>query len=157
MSSWIEVGKTGELVKGTMKEVLIKGQEILLVRVGDNYYSSDNRCPHMGGKLSQGQLDGAVVTCPRHGSQFDVTDGKVVRWLKGTGFFTTLGKMLKSQRPIRTYPVKLKDDRIMVQIPDKAFFELLSRKMFGCIFPLGRGQLTDYFLSVHSLKLYPQV
>jgi 3-phenylpropionate/trans-cinnamate dioxygenase ferredoxin subunit len=95
MSSWIEVGKTGELAKGAMKEVLIKGQEILLVRVGDNYYASDNRCPH-------------------------VTDGNVVQWLKGTGFFTTLGKMLKSPRPIRTYPVKLEDDRIMVQIPDKA-------------------------------------
>ncbi len=117
MSSWIEVGKTGELVKEAMKEVLIKEQEILLVRVGDNYYASDNRCPHMGGKLSQGQLDGAVVTCPRHGSQFDVTDGNVVQWLKGKGLFTTLGKMLKSPRPIRTYPVKLEDDRIMVQIP----------------------------------------
>ena len=120
MSSWIEVGKTGELVKGAMKEVLIKEQEILLVRVGDNYYASDNRCPHMGGKLSRGRLDDTVVTCPRHGSQFDVTDGNVVQWLKGTGFFTTLGKMLKSPRPIRTYPVKLEDDRIMVQIQDKA-------------------------------------
>ena len=43
MSSRIEVGKTGEFVKGAMKEVLIKGQEILLVRVGDSYYASDNR------------------------------------------------------------------------------------------------------------------
>jgi len=120
MSSWVEVSKTGELVKGAMKEVLIKEQEILLVRVGDNYYASDDRCPHMGGKLSRGRLDGAVVTCPRHGSQFDVIDGNVVQWLKRTGFFATLGKMLKSPRPIRTYPVKLDDDRIMVQIPDKA-------------------------------------
>jgi len=73
----------------------------------------------MGVKLSRGRLDVAVVTCPRHGSQFDVTDVNVVRWLKGTGFFTTLGKMLKSPSPIHTYPVKLKDDRIMVQIPDR--------------------------------------
>jgi len=43
MSSWVEVGKAGELAKGAMKEVLIKEQEILLVRVGDNYYASDNR------------------------------------------------------------------------------------------------------------------
>ena len=49
MSSWIEVGKTGKLTKEAMKEVLIKGQEILLTRVGDNYYASDNRCPHMKG------------------------------------------------------------------------------------------------------------
>ncbi len=45
----------------------------LLARVGDKYYAADNRCPHMGGKLSPGKLEGTVVTCPRHGSQFDLT------------------------------------------------------------------------------------
>ena len=39
----------------------------------------------MGGKLSQGKLEGTAVTCPRHGSQFDLTDGRVVRWLKESG------------------------------------------------------------------------
>ena len=60
----------------------------------------------MGGKLSEGDLNGTVVTCPRHGSRFEVTDGTVVRWLKGTGLLATIGKMIKSPRPIRTYPLK---------------------------------------------------
>lgn len=42
----------------------VKGQEILVARVGDNYYSVDNRCPHMGGNLSKGNLEGTIVTCP---------------------------------------------------------------------------------------------
>lgn len=36
-------------------------------------------CPHAGASLSEGELDGDVVTCPRHGSQFRVTDGERVR------------------------------------------------------------------------------
>jgi nitrite reductase/ring-hydroxylating ferredoxin subunit len=38
-----------------------------------------DNCPHAGGVLSRGELDGTVVTCPEHGSQFDVTTGERVR------------------------------------------------------------------------------
>ena len=116
MSDKIEVGNSGELEDGTMKEVLIRGREVLLAKVSDKYYTADNRCPHMGGKLSQGKLEGTVVTCPRHGSQFDLTDGRVVRWLKGSGLVSMVGKALKSPRPLATYNVKVKDDRIWIEI-----------------------------------------
>lgn len=38
-----------------------------------------DRCPHAGATLSEGELDGTVLTCPRHGSQFDVCDGQRLR------------------------------------------------------------------------------
>ena len=115
MGTLIQVGTVGELVNGNMKEVMAQGREILLTRVGDRYYAADNRCPHMRGKLSQGKLEGTVVTCPRHGSQFDLHDGKVVRWLKG-GVSTLVGKLFKPPRPIATYPVKLDGDKIMLEM-----------------------------------------
>jgi 3-phenylpropionate/trans-cinnamate dioxygenase ferredoxin subunit len=115
MGNLIQVGTVGELVNGNMKEVMAQGREILLARVGDNYYAADNRCPHMGGKLSQGKLEGTVVTCPRHSSQFDLRDGKVVRWLKG-GVSTLVGKLFKPPRPIATYSVKLDGDKIMLEM-----------------------------------------
>ena len=118
MNDWLEVPESGKLARGSMKEVLVGGREILLVRSGETYYATDNRCSHMGGKLSEGDLNGTVVTCPRHGSQFDVTDGTVVRWLKGTGLLTTIGKMIKSPRPIRTYPLKMEDDQLLIQVMD---------------------------------------
>jgi 3-phenylpropionate/trans-cinnamate dioxygenase ferredoxin subunit len=118
MSTWIDVGSINEFTEGSMKEVSVKGREILLIKVQGNYYASDNRCPHMGGRLSQGRLEGVVVTCPRHGSQFNVADGRVVRWLKGAGLLTALGKMFKSPRPINSYAVHLEDDRVKVEIPD---------------------------------------
>ena len=65
MSKFTEVAKIEELKSGTMKAVIVEGREILLARVGDKYYAVDGRCPHMKGDLSQGKLEGTVVTCPR--------------------------------------------------------------------------------------------
>jgi len=112
----VEVGKTGELEDGTMKAVLAQGREILLARVSDKYYAADNRCPHLGGKLSQGKLEGTVVTCSLHGSQFDLRDGQVVRWLKGSGLISMVGRALKSPRPLDIYNVKVEDNRVWVEI-----------------------------------------
>ena len=115
MGNWIQAGTVGELDDGSMKEVTAEGRAILLARVGDRYYATDNRCPHMGGRLSQGELEGVVVTCPLHGSQFDLRDGKIVRWLKG-GALSKASKLLKPSRPIATYPVKVDGDKIMLEM-----------------------------------------
>jgi len=69
MNKFVELGKIDQLEDGAMKKVLARGHEILLAKVADKYYAGDNRCPHMGGKLSQGKLEGTVVTCPRHGGR----------------------------------------------------------------------------------------
>jgi 3-phenylpropionate/trans-cinnamate dioxygenase ferredoxin subunit len=116
MSKLIAVGKSGELADGAMKHAPTEKGEMLVARVGDKYYVADNRCPHMGGRLSQGKLEGTVVTCPLHGSQFDLKDGKVVRWLKGSGLMAKVGKVLKSPKTLTTYPVKVKDDQILIEL-----------------------------------------
>lgn len=115
MSKFIEVAKTGDLKSGTMKMVMAEGREILLVRVGDKYYAVDNRCPHMKGDLSQGKLEGTVVTCPRHGSQFDISNGQVVRWLKG-GLMSKLGSALKMSKALKVYNVRIERDRVLVEL-----------------------------------------
>ncbi|MGZ7048989.1 MAG: Rieske (2Fe-2S) protein, partial [Methanobacterium sp.] len=51
--SFVEIAATNELVDGNKKMVKFNDHELMLARVGDNYYCSDNRCPHMGGNLSQ--------------------------------------------------------------------------------------------------------
>ena len=116
MGGMIEIGRIGEFQNGTMKEIIVEGHEILIARVGNQYYATDNRCTHMGGKLSLGKLEGTVVTCPRHGSQFDLKDGKVVRWLKGSGLLFALGKVLKSPRPLSKYNIQVVDDKILVEV-----------------------------------------
>ena len=116
MSKPVTVGKSGELADGVMKHAPTEKGEVLVARVDDNYYVADNRCPHMSGRLSQGKLEGAVVTCPVHGSQFDLKDGKVVRWLKGEGFMAKVGKALKPPKKLTVYTVQVKDDQVMIEI-----------------------------------------
>jgi len=116
MSKLVAVGKSGELAVGAMKHAPTERGEVLVARAGDNYYVADNRCPHMGGRLSDGKLEGTVVTCPLHGSQFDLKDGKVVRWLKGSGLMSRVGKALKSPKTLTTYKVQVEDDQIMIEV-----------------------------------------
>ena len=116
MSSWIELGKREDFADGTMKQVIVEKREILVARVGDRYYAADNRCPHMGARLSDGTLQGTVVTCPRHGSQFDLSNGQVVRWLKSSGLISTVSKALKPPRPLNVYAVKVEGDRILIEV-----------------------------------------
>ena len=116
MSNLVEACRISELQEGAMIQVLVQGRDILLARVGDKYYAADNHCPHMGGKLSQGELEGTVVTCPLHGSQFDLSNGQVTRWLKGSGIVSAIGRILKSPRRLPIYSVKVEDERILIEI-----------------------------------------
>jgi 3-phenylpropionate/trans-cinnamate dioxygenase ferredoxin subunit len=116
MGDLVEVGITTNIEKDTMLEVSVKGREVLLTKVGDTYYAADSRCPHMGGRLSEGSLDGTIVTCPRHGSQFDLADGSVVRWLSGSGIISSIGRIIKSPKPIRVYKVKIEEDKVLIEV-----------------------------------------
>lgn len=114
--SFVEMAIIDDLEDGTMKMVIIDGHEYMLARVGDNYYCTDNHCPHMGGNLSKGELEGTIVTCPRHHSQFDLKDGHNIRWTDWTGIQLAMGKLLKSPRPIHMYEVKTEEGKILAQI-----------------------------------------
>jgi 3-phenylpropionate/trans-cinnamate dioxygenase ferredoxin subunit len=116
MSSQVKLGKVGELEDGAMKSVSTKQGEFLLARVGDNYYAADSRCPHMKGKLAQGTLEGTVVTCPLHGSQFDLKNGKAVRWLRGTGVLARVGRAIKAVKDLKTYRVQVEDDQLLIEL-----------------------------------------
>jgi 3-phenylpropionate/trans-cinnamate dioxygenase ferredoxin subunit len=113
---FIEVGNKSDLENGRMRMYTVGGREILVARVGDDYYAADNRCPHLGGNLSGGRLEGTVVTCPRHHSQFDLKDGRNVLWTDWTGIKVGIAKVFRSPRPLKTHRVKVEGDRIMVEM-----------------------------------------
>ena len=113
---FIQVAKTSDVKDGTMKEIKVGEHEVFLARVRDKFYAADNICPHMGGKLGQGKLEGTVVTCPRHASKFDLIDGRVVRWTDWTGIKASVSKLFRAPRPIVTYPVKVDGDNILVEM-----------------------------------------
>jgi 3-phenylpropionate/trans-cinnamate dioxygenase ferredoxin component len=116
MGKLTRIAKTNDLSEGIMKKYQVEGTEILVARIEGKYYATQNKCPHFGGDLSKGKLEGSIVTCPRHGSQFNVIDGSVVRWMKGSGLISSIGKTLKSPRRLITYNAKVEGQDIMVEI-----------------------------------------
>ncbi len=114
MPEFVDVLPADQLKSGEMKSVIANGLGIVVARVGDQYYAAANACPHMGGILSRGQLEGTIVTCPRHHSQFDLRDGRNLRWTDWEGPMLTVGKLLRHPRPLRTYAVKVEGTEIFV-------------------------------------------
>ena len=74
--SFTKVAETSEIPNGKMKMVKVKDKEVLIANVNGSFYAIANLCIHKGGSLSEGSLEGNIVTCPIHGSRFDVTTGK---------------------------------------------------------------------------------
>lgn len=92
-----KVATVDAIPSGSMKMVKAGEKELLVVNIGGKFYAMDNRCSHMSGDLSTGTLTDKIVTCPRHGSQYDVTSAKSVRGPK-IAFVKMKGKDLASYR-----------------------------------------------------------
>ncbi|HKM60623.1 MAG TPA: Rieske 2Fe-2S domain-containing protein [Candidatus Bathyarchaeia archaeon] len=106
---YVRVADKSEIGVGKMKKVALDDKEILIANVNGKYYSVDNTCTHFGGNLSEGVLEGNVVTCPNHRARFDVTTGKVV-----SAPAETLGRA--DIEDLQTHLAKVEDQYIMVKI-----------------------------------------
>jgi len=107
---FIKIADTSTLPAGKMMMVTAGGKEILLANVGGTYYAIANKCTHLGGSLAKGTLNGSVVTCPRHGAQFDVKTGQAVSEAK-----IAFVKM-KVRNEVK-YEVKVDGTNILIGIP----------------------------------------
>lgn len=58
------------------------GQAVLVAKVGDGYCAIANKCPHLGLPMAKGKLENGVLTCPFHGSKFEMCTGKNVEWVE---------------------------------------------------------------------------
>ena len=76
MPKWVRVAAAAELTPGTCGEYVAGDRMVALFNVAGQFYALDAICPHQGGPLGKGKLCGAIVTCPWHGFQFDVTSGQ---------------------------------------------------------------------------------
>ena len=76
--AWHEVGAAGDEPAGTLRRVDVGERGICLARTDDGWLAFDDTCTHEECSLAEGELDGEVVICPCHGSEFDVRTGDVV-------------------------------------------------------------------------------
>jgi nitrite reductase/ring-hydroxylating ferredoxin subunit len=79
MATFVTVATIHELAPGQGKLVEVSDKRIALFNVGGRYYAIDDVCPHRGGPLSEGEIEGDTVVCPWHGAMFDIATGAVKR------------------------------------------------------------------------------
>lgn len=107
---YVRIAGVNDLKPGEKQKFLLDSKTILLLNVDGAYYALDNRCPHMGGLLSGGDLEGATLTCPRHGAKFDVRTGKSIGSAKLAFVSVKVGDAT-------TFPVKVEGTDILVELP----------------------------------------
>lgn len=104
---YVYAAKISELSKVGKKKVTIDGQDILIVHTEEGYFAVENTCPHMGGSLYEGVLNDHFITCPRHGTTFDIKDGKVHQ----------PGKLMMfkvNPNALKSFPVALSEEDITI-------------------------------------------
>lgn len=101
----VAVADAGEMKPGQMKLIHANGQRVVLARTETGHAACADRCTHRGGPLSDGTLACGIVTCPWHGSQFDVQTGAV--------------KAGPAGEPIPTHRVEEIDGKVKLTLPPK--------------------------------------
>jgi len=71
----VRVGKATDVPAGEARVVEADGKTLALFNVGGAFHALDNTCPHRGGPLGEGDVEGTVVTCPWHAWRWDVRTG----------------------------------------------------------------------------------
>src|SRR5919202_6445341 len=79
MAEFVAVGRADDLREGDMRALDVQDTKIAVANVGGTFYAFGDTCTHMGCSLAEGDLDETTVTCPCHGSEFDVDSGEVLR------------------------------------------------------------------------------
>lgn len=75
MSEFLPALSVADLPPGQAAEVTVAGQAVALFNVAGTFHALSGRCPHRGGPLGQGFLEGSQVSCPWHNWTFDVATG----------------------------------------------------------------------------------
>ena len=64
-----------DLPPGKTALVTVDGMDVALFRRGGEVFAIGNACPHQGGSLCDGTVEGDIVICPLHGWEFDLRSG----------------------------------------------------------------------------------
>lgn len=75
----VRIENARDIGAGEMRLFDVAGTKVTIASVDGQLHAFDDTCTHKACSLAKGKLDVAIVTCPCHGSQFDVTTGEVLR------------------------------------------------------------------------------
>ena len=100
-TDWTDVAALKDLLDGKPKRVKANGTPVLLLRQGDRIRAIGATCPHLGGPLHKGAINGDTVSCPWHGSVFCLDDGALVHG--------------PAMMPVAAYEVRIEEGRVAIR------------------------------------------
>ncbi len=100
-SKWTDVLAESELEDGKPHRVELDGAAVMLLKHDDGIHAIGAVCPHLGGPLDKGEIDGENVTCPWHGSVFCLQDGRLIHG--------------PATAPVDSYEVRVQDGRVSIR------------------------------------------
>jgi hypothetical protein len=100
-----DIADTASLAPGAARSVEVDGRRLALVHLEQGFFAIDDACPHRGGPLGAGFVKDCRVHCPLHGWGFDVATGACD---------------VRPDKPVRTYPVSVRDGRVWVTLEPRA-------------------------------------
>jgi nitrite reductase/ring-hydroxylating ferredoxin subunit len=100
-NAWVKVASVDDVKVGTPVKVDVNGQELAVYNVDGKFYCTSNICPHQGGPLHEGMMEGTGVVCPWHAWVFDVSTGT---------------SPVNPRAKIPCYPVKVEGKDLLVGI-----------------------------------------
>ncbi len=121
MAEFVPVCRLDEIPVGEARQFKVDGREIALARVAEGEcYAVGGRCTHLRGPLGKGALEGTSLTCPWHGSQFDVTSGRLVRWVQEPAWMRVVAGLVPAflRRGVPSYEVRVEDGQVLVKAGD---------------------------------------
>jgi 3-phenylpropionate/trans-cinnamate dioxygenase ferredoxin component len=98
----VQVGLAKDVAPGTMRGFRAGDKGVVVSNIGGKYSAIGDKCTHRGCSLSKGRMEGEVVTCPCHGSRFNLKTGAVVRG--------------PAVEPEPAYPVTVEGDALWVEV-----------------------------------------
>jgi nitrite reductase/ring-hydroxylating ferredoxin subunit len=102
VSNFVKVANVDDIPNGEALQVEAEGLTLAIVKANGDVYAVGDVCSHEQAFLSEGFCEGFEIECPLHGSIFDVRTGDV--------------KSLPATEPIKTYPVKVEDGAVLVDV-----------------------------------------
>ncbi len=115
--SWTKVLKSDALKPGDREVVKVGDRKILVLNHEGELYAVDNACPHLKLSLKKSKItkDCALV-CPWHKSAFDLRTGEVKEWTPWPPLVGNLMGKISSSQSLQTFPTKIKDGSIWVDV-----------------------------------------
>jgi 3-phenylpropionate/trans-cinnamate dioxygenase ferredoxin subunit len=102
MTDWINVAPANEIQVGDWRLVDLEDVQVIVFNCDGEFFAIADICTHDGGTLSDGEIEGCEIICPRHGARFDIRSGAVTA--------------PPAYEDLPTFPVRVVDG--MVQVKD---------------------------------------